>query len=64
MDNQIIEWLAKDKNLHKWNGFSDSIGWYACVPMTVLASAFDMSLHELEEAIRNYALWLKETKEE
>tara|TARA_R100000149_G_C5790740_1_gene82404 strand:+ start:89 stop:274 length:186 start_codon:yes stop_codon:yes gene_type:complete len=53
MENQIIEWLAKDRNLSRWNGFSDSIGWYACVPMTLLASSLGMSLFELEEAIRN-----------
>mgnify|MGYP003110547182 CR=1 FL=1 len=51
--NPIIEWLAKDKNLSKWNGFSDSIGWYTCVPMTVIAASLGMSLFELEEAIRN-----------
>ena len=55
MENQVIEWLAKDGNLGKWNGFSNSIGWYTCVPMTVLASSLGMSLYELEEAIRNNA---------
>jgi hypothetical protein len=52
MENKIIEWMSKDKNFVKWNGYSDGIGWYACVPMTVLASSLGLSVLELEDAIR------------
>ena len=52
MNEMIIKWMSEDKNFVKWNGYSDSIGWYACVPMTVLASSLGLSVLELEDAIR------------
>lgn len=45
--NKIIDFMRK--NYSKWNGNSESIGWYMCIPMTVIAETFGMTLTELGE---------------
>ncbi len=45
--NPIIEFMRE--NYKAYNGSSRDIGWYMCVPMTVIAKALDMTLDELGE---------------
>ena len=45
--NPIIEWMRE--NYARWNGSDRNIGWYMCVPMTVIAETFGMNLTELGE---------------
>lgn len=45
--NPIIEWMRE--NYARWNGSSRDIGWYMCIPMTVIAETFGMNLTELGE---------------
>tara|TARA_R100000388_G_scaffold32803_1_gene25579 strand:+ start:6189 stop:6401 length:213 start_codon:yes stop_codon:yes gene_type:complete len=45
--NPIIEWMRE--NYSGWNGSSESIGWYMCIPMKAIAETFGMTLDELGE---------------
>jgi hypothetical protein len=45
--NKIIEFMRK--NYKGCNGSSREIGWYMCIPMTVIAETFEMTLDELGE---------------
>ena len=45
--NKIIEFMRE--NYNGWNGESREIGWYMCIPMTVIAETFEMTLDELGE---------------
>ena len=38
-----------ERKLRRWNGSDRNIGWYMCVPMTVIAETFGMNLTELGE---------------
>ena len=42
--NSIIEWMRENHSGWRWRN-----GWYMCVPMTVVADAFGMTLDELGE---------------
>ena len=45
--NPIIEFMRE--NYKDYNGSSRDIGWYMCVPMTVIAKSLGMTLDELGE---------------
>ena len=45
--NPIIEFMRE--NYKGYNGSSRDIGWYMCVPMTVIAKSLGMTLDELGE---------------
>ena len=44
--NPIIEFMRE--NYNGYNGSSREIGWYMCIPMKVIAEAFEMTLDELD----------------
>lgn len=45
--NKLIEFMRE--NYREYNGTSLEIGWYMCIPMTVIAETFGLSLVELGE---------------